>query len=422
MRTKVMRICTKVSAFFMLAASGLTCAEGSDDWHFNGFGTISYTNTNKYDNRIPRRNVNQSGADIQDNGFLLDSRLGFQAKWHINDRWELTTQAVLREQLDDGLFDYVDIFYVNYFIDDQWKLGIGRQAFDLYFMSDHHNTGYSYAWVRPPTEFYGTMPYQSFDGLKLSRDWGDFDNSWRWRFSVGNIDSKFDADVSVTSDDVDKTEAHPIYSTELTWQTGKWHVRTAFAHMKFKHELGNDQDRQVLDELVEEIGPFWGDFVGIVEEFTKDFILRIWSVGASWEHDNWRVQGEWSMVDSDFITFDGQRAYFYVSKRWQDWQPFVTFGWARDDSEIKYRKPPPGAPVLDEFYGEMVNFSRNMRHNQKSLSLGVRWDVASQKALKFQCDRFYFDKWSGSIHGRTDFSYPADETRSWCSVSFDWVF
>lgn len=414
-----------VAAFTLLAVPAFAFAddgEGQSRWTFNGFGTLSYTNTDKYDDRIPRRNINQSGADIQDNGFLLDSRIGFQSKWHINDRWEVTAQAVLREQLDDDPFDYVDMLYVSYFIDNEWKVGVGRQAFDLFFMSDHHNTGYSYSWVRPPTEFYGTMPYQSFDGLKISRNWGDFDNSWRWRLSVGNIDSKFDADVLVDSDDVDKTEAKPIYSTELTWQTGQWHLRGSYAHMKFKHELGDDAERSELDMLVEQIGPFWEDFTYIVEEFTKDFILRTWSLGFSWEHEDWHVQSEWSTVDSDFITFDGQRAYFHVAKRYQDWQPFVTFGWARDDSKVKYKKPPAGAPVLDEFYMDMVNFAHNMRHNQKSISLGARWDFSAQKALKLQCDRFYFDKWSGSIHGRVDFRYPQDETRSWCSVSFDWVF
>ncbi len=421
-RLATQRLFRQLTALGLLALPASCFADEPSKWHFNGFGTLSYTNTSKYDDRIIRRNVNQSGAAVQDNGFLLDSRLGLQAKWNISDRLELTAQAVAREQLDTELLDYVDMFYLSYFIDDQWRFSVGRQAFDLFFMSDYHNTGYSYAWVRPPTEFYGTMPYQSFDGIKISRDWGDFDSSWRWRLSLGNIESKFDADVMVESDDIDSTEAKPIFSTELGWQSGQWHLRGSFAHMRFKHELGDETEREALQMLSDEISPFWQDFSGIVNEFTEDFILRIWSLGASWEQDDWHVQGEWSNVDSDIITFDGQRAYLQVAKRWQNWQPFITVGYAKDDSEVRYGPPPPGVPVLTEFYEEMVNFSHNMRHNQKSISLGVRWDFASQKALKLQCDRYYFDAWSGSIHGRVDFRYPNDEIRSWCTASFDWVF
>lgn len=422
-RVKAWQLSCKLAVFSMMAVG--SCAQADDffdNWNFDSFGTLSYTKTDKYDDRIPRRNITQSGKEIWDNGWLLDSRIGFQAKWHINDHWELVSQAVGREQLDNMLFDYFDIFYLSYQANNEWRFGVGRQAFDLFFMSDHLNTGYSYDWIRPPTEFYGIMPYESFDGFKISREWGDFDNSWTWRLSVGNIETKFDADVLVSSDDVDSTKAQPIYSTALTWQTGKWHVRGSYAHFNFKQDLGDPKDRQELSQAANEIAPIWPDFMRIADELSKDFILRILAFGLQWQHDDWKVQTEWSSVDSDIVTFDGQRGYFHVSKRFDEWQPFVTLGFARDDSQFKYQKPMGGYQELDEFYYEMLNFHRNMRHNQESISLGVRWDFSRQKALKLQCDKFYFEKWSGSIHGRVDYSYPGDETKSWCSVSLDWVF
>jgi hypothetical protein len=398
----------------------------SENWQFNGFGTISYTQTDKYDDRIPRRNIYQSGAKLRDNGFLMDSRLGLQLKGQLNDHWDVVGQVVARQQLANNPEDYIDIAFARYRANNEWVFTIGRQAFDLFFLSDHRNTGYSYDWIRPPTEFYGFMPYDSFDGIKIAKEWGDFDNDWHWNVSVGNIKSKFDVDVLAQSEDVDSTKAKPIYSTELSWQTGKWQVRASFSVLKFEQDLAGERE---FNELTGVIRPYWPGFDRIAEDFSRRANLRYGALGASWQHDGWKVQSEWNIIDSNFIGFNGQRAYFHVSKRWQAWQPFVSFGIARDDKQFKYERPLANAQTeidldfdLDPIYDEVADVVRGMRHNQKSISVGVRWDFSAQKALKLQCDKFYFEAGSGSIHGSVDLLYAKDESRSWCSVAFDWVF
>ncbi|MCJ8272985.1 MAG: hypothetical protein MJK04_26750 [Psychrosphaera sp.] len=401
-----------------------------DNWSFNGFGTIGYTQTDKYDDRIPRRTIFQSGSRLQDNGFLLDSRLGFQVKGQITDHWDVVAQVVAREQFANDFEDYIDIAFARYSTQDQWTFSVGRQAFDLFFVSDHQSTGYSYDWVRPPTEFYGSIPYNSFDGFKIAKQWGDFDNDWQWKLSVGNIKAEFDNDVVVNSADVDTTKANPIYGTELTWQTGQWHVRASYALFKFEQALAYDDK---LDMLVNDVSPFWPEFGRIVGDFTVKYDLSMTSLGALWQYKNWKIQSEWSRISTDFIGYNGDRAYIHVAKRFNAWRPFVTLGYAHDNQQVRYAPPPYIAPTenaefnelveaVNEFYVEITDVVKSMRHNQHSISLGVRWDVAPHKALKLQCDKFYFKAGSGSIHGRTDFKYRNNESRSWCSVALDWVF
>jgi hypothetical protein len=401
-----------------------------DNWSFNGFGTIGYTQTDKYDDRIPRRTIFQSGSKLQNNGFLLDSRLGFQIKGQITDHWDVVGQLVAREQFANSFEDYVDIGFARYSTQNQWTFSFGRQAFDLFFLSDHQSTGYSYDWVRPPTEYYGSIPYSSFDGFKITKQWGDFDNDWQWKLSVGNIEAEFDNDVAVNSTEVDTTKANPVYGTELTWQTGQWHVRASYALFKFEKALAYDGH---LDAQVNDISSFWPDFGRIIGDFTVKYDLSMISLGVLWQQNGWKVQSELSHISTNFIGDNGDRAYFHVAKRFKNWQPFVTLGYAHDNQQLRYAPPPYIPPSdnenlndlvkeLNEFYVEVVDVAKSMRHNQHSISLGVRWDVAAQKALKLQCDKFYFKAGSGSIYGRTDFKYRNDESRSWCSVAFDWVF
>ena len=419
-----MRNC-KTLAPGLLACVAVCGTASADDffderWTFNGFGTVGYAQTDKYDDRIPRRNIYQSGIKLRDNGWLMDSRLGFQVKYHLSDHWEFVGQAVARHQLDSSISSHIDMAFARWSNND-WQVSLGRQAFDLYFLSDHRNTGYSYDWVRPPSEFYSFMPYDSFEGVKVSRDWGDFDSAWRASLSVGRIEGKADIDVLSTGSDVDETEADPIYSTELTWQGGDWQFRASYAFLKFKQEIGTEAELRQLHEI---FGPHWDDFGGVLRDIGFDSTLRYGSLGASWHKEDWKVQAEWSNMDTEFISFSGQRAYFSVSKRYGEWLPYGVFGWARDDNKFKHKKPPPGVyqAELNELYYSMLFTSHAFKQNQRSIGLGLRWDFTPQKALKLQCDKFWFDAWSGSIHGRTDAIYRNDETRSWCSVAMDWVF
>ena len=121
------------------------------------------------------------------------------------------------------------------------------------------------------------------------------------------------------------------------------------------------------------------------------------------------------------ISFEGQRGYLHLSKRWQDWLPFVTLGYAYSQDDIDYIAPGPGIG-LTAFYDQIVATVREVNHNQRSISIGLRWDFTRHKALKMQCDQFYFKAGSGSIYGRVDQLYTRNQTRSWCTLALDWVF
>lgn len=434
----------------------------SNKWRVNGFATIGYAQTDKYSDAVLRRNQYQSSSELRKNNFKLDSRIGVQLSKELSERWDLVLQGVLKHHHINHVTDYIDVAMLRYQASNEWQISLGRQPFDLFFMSDHRNVGYSYDWVRPPTDFYGFVSYDYLDGAKFIRRWGDFDNEWSLSFSVGLLEDAieliaFDAfdprGDNVGSDNCivcdlpqgpnqpgfggeqgstnsnDTTTAKPIYNTEITLHSGNWRLRANYAYLKFELEVGG-VPAAGLDGLFGESNFFWlgvSDFLqapDIKEE------LHYTSVGGSWESGGWKVQTEISHSEAAVFAFAGQRGYLHIRRRWGDWSPFLTLGFARDDSslDIQPLEETGISPDLP-FYGvllalesELNSIISAVRQNQNNISVGVRWDFAHEKALKFQCDRVRIDARSGSIHDVFGRDFSKGVSRSWCSATFDWLF
>lgn len=423
------------------------------NWRVHGFGTVGYADTGKYDNSILRRNVYQNTEEIKKHGYKLDSRIGLQATGELSPRWSWVLQGVLKHQFINDVTDYIDVAMLRYQPNDEWQISVGRQPFDLFFLSDHRNVGYSYDWVRPPTEFYGVIPYDYFDGAKFVHRWGDFDNAWTLSFSIGFIEDSYEIisfgehsarnrDASDNDDEIgsqdnnednsrrpdfdDVVRAEPIYNTELTWRVGRWHLRANYAYLDYEQELDSGE----IDDTLGEVDDVWPGLNDFFEEFSLKDELHYYALGASWEHEGWAVRSEISHADAGGLNFSGQRGYLHVRKRWQNWSPFITLGYANDSASISYQRLEQTDITMDSsLYPSLSRIQRNLdaitsavKQNQRNVSLGVRWDFSHHKALKFQCDLIHTDPHSGSIHTIVMRNFTRSSTRKWCSATLDWVF
>jgi len=439
----------------------------SNKWKVNGFATIGYADTDKYSDAVLRRNLYQNSAELRRNSFKLDSRIGLQLSKELTERWDLVLQGVLKHQHILHVTDYIDVAMLRYQASNEWQISLGRQPFDLFFMSDHRNVGYSYDWVRPPTEFYGFVSYDYLDGAKFIRRWGNFDNEWSLSFSVGLLEDAselisfdafepdngngngnsqncsdctppqgpnqpgFDSEQGSTNLN-DTTTAKPIYNTEITLHTGNWRLRANYAYLKFELEVGatGGTDGAGLGEIFSNFGFTWPGVSEIIQESTIQEELHYISVGGSWENGGWKAQAEISHSKASILAFAGQRGYLHIRRRWGDWSPFVTIGFAHDDSNLEIQPlEETGLSPDVPFYGALLalesefnSITSAVRQNQNNISVGVRWDFAHEKALKFQCDRIRTEAQSGSIHDVLGRDFSQSVSRSWCSATFDWVF
>jgi hypothetical protein len=413
---------------FSVAGSSLL-----DDWEVTGFGTIGYAESDKYNDLVLKRNITQRSKTIEDNGWLVDSKLGLQARKELNPGWDVVGQIVAQEKVNNSIENSIEMAFLRYQSNDRWSFQLGRMVLDTFLLSDHRNVGYSYHSVRPQAEFYGWIPYSNYDGLKTVFEFGDFESSFRLEAFVGKTKSTVNIGYKGDDSSYNYVKSSPIYGGGVTWETDELTLRAYIARFRFTQ---NTNAIKALQETVSnpllQLQQAWPEAIEIADAYAiENEFVTYSSIGFSWRPGPWHVQGEFSNITSTFYgSYDGQRAYLQVGRRFGEFLPHIGYAYSWDERDFPYDAPPV-IPGLENIYnGLYEGLKDNLSSgtvDQRSLSLGIRWDFASQKALKFQCDFVTLDDNSLGI-------YPTPkeisegvrnwekDSRSWCSTTFDWVF
>jgi len=424
---------SQLSIFFLLFCFGqLVHAQGSlfTDWELTGFGTFGYAESGKYDDLILKRNITQRSQKIEDHGWLVDSVLGLQVRKELDAHFDLVGQIVAKERANNSVDNSVEMAFFRYQSDDRWSFQFGRMVLDTFLLSDHRDVGYSYHSVRPQNEFYGWIPYSNYDGLKTVFEFGDFDSSVRLEAFVGK--TKATVNIGYKDDETSNNyvKSAPIMGGGVTWEMDDFLLRAYIARFRFTE---NTEAIKALLAYVEPIKGFWPESVQIAEAYSiEDAKVTYGSIGFEWTPGAWFFQGEFSDVSGDYFgSYDGQRAYLQVGHRFGDFLPYITYSYSWDEREFPYDPPAPVSPALDPIlqglYAVLKDNLSSGLIDQQSVSLGVRWDFASRKALKLQCDYATIGDNSLGIYPTPDTPEVGTrnwqkDSRTWCSATFDWVF
>jgi len=430
---KKLRTCTLLAFCFFVSLHQPAYAENSivEGWEFSGFGTLGYAQSDKYDDIILKRNINQRSQKIEDNGWLVDSRLGLQVRKEIHNNWDIVGQIVIQEKVDNSVENSIEMAFLRYQPNDAWSFRLGRMVLDTFQLSDSRDVGYSYHWVRPPTEFYGWIPFSHYDGFKTTYQLGDFDSSLRFEAFVGQTKATVNIGYNDGGTSFNKVKASPVYGGGITWEKDDLTLRAYISQFNMSEEIAAINELKAFTNNPA-IQMYWPEAAQIADDYSFDGAKILYSaLGFSWTPKAWVVQGEVSRVDpSNFGTYEGPRAYLQIGHRFGKILPHITYSRSWDNRDYPYDPAPPTpTPTLPEGTFEaleaiLVDNRLSGVVNQYTISVGLRWDIASQKALKLQCDRTTLYDDSLGIYP-TPMPVPRDwqkDTRTWCSTTFDWVF
>lgn len=131
-------------------------SSAADRLKINGFFSAGAAMNDGDDMLLPERR-------IQDD-YRTESvaKLGIQMTFEVAENMDLTAQLVTR-----GVDDYeisAEWAYLNWEVNNELDLRIGRQRIPYYLLSEYLDVGYAYPWVAPPIELYN-LPTQQVDGL-----------------------------------------------------------------------------------------------------------------------------------------------------------------------------------------------------------------------------------------------------------------
>jgi len=387
---------------------------------FSGYGTLGYATDNN-DNIAPIRDVSQK----LDSGYLtgdswkLDSRLGFQVDYRLSPDLELVVQMMLRDQVVNNLNSKVELAYLGLTPKTDWDLRIGRFGYDIFLLSDHRNLGYSYYWIRPPEVYYSWLPIFSVDGIDAIYKFQSGDAYWRIKGQLGQSQPSVAIDHGAYQADV-----KGLFTFNISRESGPWRAKIGFSRFKVVNEvatlipLHSELDRITAAgtqgvsaesaQLRKEIG-------------FKRASMNYLSMGLAYDDGLWQAQAELGMTDTnkDFISAS-DAAYISVGRRIGKYTPFVIISALRPNTHLYQPINNWGADA--NWQSEAIHIVNSTRMDQKSLSLGLRWDINQQSAVKLQWTTTQIEEYGYGLWWRPIPYNGQDHRVDMLSTSLDFIF
>jgi hypothetical protein len=110
--------------------------------------------------------VSQDGTIENTPGFSADSRLGLQISAKVNDQISITGQLLAKARQENSNVE-ADWAFINYRASEQISVRAGKIKFPTFLISDYYEVGYAYPWIRPPQEVYSSNPITTLNGMDL---------------------------------------------------------------------------------------------------------------------------------------------------------------------------------------------------------------------------------------------------------------
>lgn len=400
----------------------------AEDLRVSGFGTLGYSRDNA-DNVAFIRNITQPAPEDTQGSFLTDSLLGLQLNYRPHPEFEAVVQAVARDKKYPTPANSIEWAFLAWRPNEAVDLRLGRVGTDVFMLSDYRNLGYSQLWVRPPTEFYGWIPFFSIDGGDAAYTFKLDDTRIRVKGQVGNAKSFLPAGA----DEVHRFEVDKFQDLTLQAEHGPWQLKAGYSVFT----VGNQPE--LLAQLAGPLGqiaaiappPIGNEAAQLANGLHLEGArVHYQTLGAAYDDGVWQLQGEYARVDSDSRLLPaGRAAYASVGRRFGSLTPYV----------VASRFSPENAPVvagsdwnmLGPVFGPPAAVAQATavaaynayRIDQRTTTLGLRWDIDSRAALKVQWDRSHVGSYGYGLWQINNVEYGNASRRiDVFTVTLDFVF
>ncbi len=403
---------------FVWLNSNLAFAENSDSiFSFKGFGTLAVTGTDT-DAIGFRRDTSTSHGATKSWSIPTDSRLGLQIDANFNDDFSATAQWVLRDRSGQFFEQNLDLAFLRWNINPDFYIRLGRVSPDIFLLTDHRNVGYAYPWMRSPHEFYGPLPIYHYDGLDITKKIELGDGFLTLKLFGGYSHNQ----VPRFGDNITIEQGGTIFSSSAVYNKGDWTSRLSYSQYDVTHDSsGLNLLRQTLSNPV--VNFIWPDIKSVVPRLQSiGTTVRFSEIGVAYDDGFWLGQAEASYIDTDSSFFPSMaNGYFSLGRRFSSLTLYTLLGISKSlNNKTNIPKllfPDPTLVALQK----TLNNTFNNNIDEKSISLGLRWDFYTNMAFKVQWSHYWLGN-NGTQNWIADPAQsPPDEVNVF-STGIDFVF
>lgn len=387
------------------------------EFRWSGFATIGVTDSGN--DVIGFRRDNSRYGNFGDLDYKTDSLIGFQANYQISDKFSTAAQFVYKSRPENNLEHSLEWLYLQYSYSDDLAIRAGRLGTDLFMLSEYRNIGFAYDWVRPPIEFYGSLALDSFDGFDVSYTDHLHESLMRYKFFSGQSKQTFPSVVGDSENDFED-----IIGFSVAWEDEHWTVRSVIQNTTFGNNLSTFEP---LTAALLSIPSFvWPELSELASDLeSKGREMRFYSLGISYDKTPWKVQSEVGYISSGYEAAfpDLLSAYFSVGRRFELFTLYGIVAKAESDDAMAPPPEPSGGnntALVGLFFG-IQQYTQQIEKNQRSVSLGLRFDVATNVAFKIQWDRNWIDPYGAALWDLRG-TNPNSELIDTVSINLDFVF
>lgn len=330
-----------------------------------------------------------------------DSVAGIQFTYAIDPKWDATLQLLSRFEDEfrsdaDGVVN-TEWAYLTYRPVEAASVRFGRMRTPLYMFSEYLDVGFAYPWVRPPVETY-RVPFTYYDGVSVDYvvELGD------WNLLTNVAGGRSDPSVILG------LRAEDVGMVNFTLNKDAWTARLGYTNTTVQSDddkLGTIQaglnllyNNNYLSQPYEILGA----------DNSAEYI----SFGGMYDDGQWQIIAEATELHwEDSLVLDGLSNYLTVGHRFGEFLPYVTYAheYTPGENDTKRHDVVAAAyayaqdtPALADRMQQLANQINAFTETQKSVSLGVRWDVSPRVATKLEVSRISgFDDRGNSV-GRYD--------------------
>lgn len=396
--------------------SSVQAIELSDDVTLNGFGTFGLTKTT--DSELGYRSSLSSDAPVYQKWDARSRNIfGLQLNSRFNEKWSSTLQVVHQEQYDNDLDRHIRIAALNYQLTPDWQLRVGRFSPKGSSFTDARSVSSGYLWTNIPIEFDGQIVTKAYDGIEV------------------NYTHQYDVATSQTSLGFGKTSL-------LAGVNNRYVTIDFFPAISLNHDIewkdytfragitGIKSKTQWIPELRQgwqQVGAYFPDDAQNASDIldTNDAMIWVYALGASYDNVDWIIQSEvLKLQSSSELDKSITSAYLSVGHRFGKFTPYTLVSLFQSDSSNF---------TASAAYQTAANYSNDLSllsqgtdlaltsMKQKSLGLGVRWDLNENLALKTQWDRKFISSGVNALWSNSAL-IDSDKIIDIFTINLDYVF
>jgi len=357
---------------------------------FSSFGTLGFTLSDSEQYGY-RRNINYDEAVYRDDFDLLSrSLLGLQMNSTINSNIDFTVQLVLRDVSKESLNNYLSLAFLRYSPSAQWSIRIGRTTPDIFLITEFRNVTFAYNWAAVPIEVYGMVPYEYTDGVDID---------YITRLFGGTLTNKLYTGVSETTIPIgslnETYRIKDIIGLSTKYEKGDWTFQARHSRVRSGNE--GDSTQLLIDAIKQIPSVLWPNAVQFSERLkTKGTKFKFTSFGLQTHFEPFVFSAEISQARSSALAVPTITNGYGSLAYQQNQHTYFILGAFVEADNFKF------APVENmQFFPELISaieqFTNFYAFNQRSLSLGWRWDLDHNIASTLQVTRTNLDENGGTL-------------------------